>query len=126
MTMKHPFVFLAASLFASIACAGCQKEETSQLAGTSWECIEDGTILIFNDNKSGLYYCKSAIDDVYDTIFSSFDFIYEISGKEITIEISFTKRTFVMDGIVEDNDTITTNGTINKRHYIRIKHKVPV
>lgn len=103
---------------------GCQKEENSPLVGTSWECREDGSILVFNDNQSGLYYCKSATDDVYDEIFSSFDFNYDLSGNNLTIHVSFTRRMFVMDGIV-DGDLFTTNGTLIQRHYVKIPHKLP-
>lgn len=107
-------------------CTSCHKEEQKvSLVGTSWECSENGTLLVFNDNKSGLYYCKSAIDSVYDSIFSSFDFTYTISGNNITIHVSFTRRIFVMDGIV-NGELLTTNGTLDQRHYYKIQHKVPM
>ena len=58
--------FITVLALAFFSCTNCQKEPASLLAGTSWECKEDGSIMVFNDNHSGLYYCKSAIDDVYD------------------------------------------------------------
>lgn len=113
-------------LLACIGCTSCKKcEPLSPLAGTAWECSENGMLLVFNDNKSGLYYCKSATDDVYDSIFSSFDFTYTISGNNITIQVYLTKRTFVMDGTI-DGELLTTNGTLDQRHYFKIQHKVPM
>lgn len=118
-------IIIAMSCIAlGISCVCCQKDETSPLVGTAWECREDGSILVFNDNQSGLYYCKSATDDVYDEIFSSFDFNYDLSGNNLTIHVSFTRRMFVMDGIV-DGDLFTTNGTLIQRHYVKIPHKLP-
>ena len=125
--MKAAIRYIAIAIFSiilGISCISCQKDETSPLCGTSWECQEDGSLLVFNDNHSGLYYCKSSIDEVYDEIFSSFDFIYELSGKELTIQVSFTRRMFVMDGII-DGDLFTTNGTQIQRHYVKIPHKLP-
>lgn len=112
------------SIILGVSCISCQKDETSPLCGTSWECQEDGSLLVFNNNHAGLYYCKSSTDDVYDEIFSSFDFIYELSGKELTIQVSFTRRLLVMDGILE-GDIFTINGTQIQRHYIKIPHKLP-
>lgn len=80
---------------------------------------------MFKDNVSGIYLSKGAINDVFDPIFSSFDFHYEVNGDEIIIQVFFTGRTFVMDGVIEGN-VITTNGTLNQRHYIKIEHKVPI
>jgi len=118
-------VFVTALIILT-GCTSCHKEEQeTPLVGTSWECSENGTLLVFNDNKSGLYYCKSSTDDVYDSIFSSFNFTYTISGNNITIQVSLTKRTFVMDGII-DGELLTTNGTIDQRHYFKIPHKMPI
>ena len=107
-----------------ISCISCQKDETSPLCGTSWECQEDGSLLVFNDNHSGLYYWKSSADDDYDEIFSSYDFKYELSVKELTIQVSFPRRSFVMTGIV-DGDLFTTNGSQIQMHYVKIPHKLP-
>lgn len=80
--------------------------------------------MVFNDNHSGLYYCKSAIDDVYDEFFSSFDFVYEISGTDLKVQIAWSNRTAVVDFIVEDNG-LTTKGDYHILHFVRIEHKFP-
>ena len=95
------FLIILTCMALCFSCISCQKEEASPLAGTAWECLEKGDILVFNDNHSGLYYCKSAHDDVYDEVFSSFDFMYSISGQEISIRVYFTKRVFILDGKIK-------------------------
>lgn len=98
----------------------CQKGELdSFLVGTSWECVEEPEILIFNDNSSGIYYVKSATDDVYDEVFSSFDFTYEVSGKNIKIQIFFSHFDSLYDFVIE-NDNLLTCGRFN---YKKIQHK---
>ena len=116
--------FITVLALAFFSCTNCQKEPASLLAGTSWECKEDGSIMVFNDNHSGLYYCKSAIDDVYDEFFSSFDFVYEISGTDLKVQIAYSNRTAVVDFIVEDNG-LTTKGDYHILHFVRIEHKSP-
>lgn len=109
-----------ASLLFLIGCTSCHKEEQiSPLAGTSWECVEAPEILVLNDNNSGLFYCKSATDDVFDSIYSSFDFVYTITGKNITLRIYFSKYDNVYDFVMEDDDTLTCG----KFHYKKIQHK---
>lgn len=103
-----------------LSCVCCNKEGTSPLDGSSWECYEDGDLLVFRGNHSGIYYCKSAIDDVYDKIFSSFDFSYELSGNDISIWVRFSRRVYQIDGTI-DGDMMTTTGG----HFVRIKHKLP-
>lgn len=71
--------------------SSCQKEDISPLTGTAWECLEDPEIIVFSDNHSGIYYVKSATDGVYDEVYSSFDFTYEVSGKNINVHVFFSK-----------------------------------
>ena len=125
--MKNSIRCISTAVFCIIlviSCISCQKDETSPLCGTSWECQEDGSLLVFNDNHSGLYYWKSSTDDDYDEIFSSYDFKYELSVKELTVQVSFPRRSFVMTGIV-DGDLFTTNGSQIQMHYEKIPHKLP-
>lgn len=111
-------------LLLCLSCISCHKDEASPYAGTSWECREDGSLLVFTDNTTGIYYCKSSIDDVVDELYSSFDHVYAVSGNEITIHIQFTKRVFVIDGTVQE-DVITTKGSNNIMHFVKIQHKTP-
>lgn len=107
-------------LLVFIGCASCQKEEqTSFLAGTSWECVEEPEILVFNDNHSGIAYVKSATDGVYDEIYSSFDFTYVISGKNVSVHIFFSHFDSSYDFVMGDDDTLTC-GVF---HYKKIQHK---
>lgn len=108
-------------LILCLLCVCCHREDVSPLAGTSWECREDGSILLFSDSHSGLYYCKSATDGVYDEIFSSFDFTYETSGNDISLRIQFSRRVYVIDGTIEENEMTTTHG-----HYVKIEHRRPM
>lgn len=119
--MKGKALFYVAGLILCLACLGCTKEEQSPLVGTVWECAEEGDIIAFKDNQTGLYYCKSATNGVYDDFFSSFDFVYSISGDSITVKVQFTKRVFVLEGTI--NDDVMTCGIW---HFFKIKHKVPV
>jgi len=120
--MLRRICILLAGLALTLSCMSCQKENTSPLVGTSWECV-DGLpeIFMFNGNHSGIFYCKSATDDVWDEVFSSFDFIYEVSGEKLTVKIYFSRREDIGDLTIVDDETITW-GQI---HYKKIQHKVP-
>ena len=111
---------LITSLLVFIGCASCHKEDIySPLAGTSWECVEEPEIFVFNDNGSGIYYVKSATDGVYDEIYSSLDFTYKVSGKDIKIHIFFSRFDSIYDFVMVDDDTLTC-GVF---HYKKIQHK---
>lgn len=98
---------------------GCRKEENSPLAGTSWECVEEPEIFVFTDNHSGICYVKSATDGVYDEIYSSLDFTYDISGKNIKIRIYYSRFDSMYDFKMVDDNTLTC-GVF---HYKKIQHK---
>lgn len=111
---------LIASILLVASCASCHKEEINNpLVGTSWECTEEPEILVFNDNCTGIMYGKGAIDGVYDEIYSSFDFIYEISGKNITIQIFFSHFDSAYDFVIVDDNLLTCG----RFHYKKIQHK---
>lgn len=119
------WIYIIAGIILSISCVSCHKEETNQLVGTSWECREDGSILLFNNNHSGVYYCKSATDDVYDEFFSSFDFAYEFTSNDISLHIYYTKRTSNID-LKKEGNLLTTKGDYHKLSFIQIQHKKPI
>lgn len=98
---------------------GCQKEENSPLVGTSWECLEEPEIIVFSDNHAGIYYCKSATDGVYDEVYSSFDFSYEVSGKDINVHVFFSRFDTTYDFVMEDDESLTC-GVF---HWKKIQHK---
>lgn len=105
-----------------IGCAGCRKEDPDFfLVGTAWECVEEPEILVFNDNHTGIYYVKSAIDGVYDEIYSSFDFTYEISGKCITVQIFFSHFDSLYDFVIVDDETLTCGDFILRKSIISRK-----
>lgn len=110
-------IFIACALLC-VSCICCQKEDVSALAGTSWECIEEPEILVFNDNHSGIFYVKGATDGVYDKIYSSYDFIYETSGNSIKIHIFYAGFDSWYDFEKVDDSTLTC-GVF---HYRIIKH----
>lgn len=102
-----------------MGCTCCNKGESlSPLVGTAWECVEEPEILVFTDNHSGICYVKSATDGVYDEIYSSFDFTYEVSGKNINIHIFFSKFDSRYDFVMQDDDTLI-NGVF---HYKKIPY----
>ncbi len=117
---KKLLVLISCALFI-IFCACCQKENVSPLKGTSWEEIESPGILVFYDNHSGIYYTKSATDGVYDAIYSSFDFTYEISGNNVTLHIFFSRYDTYYDLVLEDDETLSWGG---KAQFKKIHHKV--
>ena len=118
--MRRRMKVLMICLLVFAGCTCCNKKEPpSQLAGSAWECVEEPEILIFHDNDSGTYYVKSATDGVYDEIYSSFDFTYDISGKNINIHIFFSRFDSQYDFVMQDDDTLI-NGVF---HYKKIPHK---
>ena len=112
-------VILAGLLLFMVCACGRKEEPYSPLTGTSWECVEEPELLIFNDYRSGVYYGKGAVDGVYDAIFSSFDFTYEISEKNIKIHIFFSNFDSLYDFVMEDEETLTCG----RFHYKKIPHK---
>ena len=108
------FLTISILLFSS-----CQKEDISPLAGTAWECMEDPEIIVFSDNHSGIYYVKSATDGVYDEVYSSFDFTYEVSGKDINVHVLFSKFDTTYTFVMEDDESLTC-GVF---HWKKIQHK---
>lgn len=102
-----------------ISCVCCQKDETSPLAGTAWECLEEPWIIVFSGNHSGIYYAKSATDGVYDEVYSSFDFSYEVSGKDINVHVFFSRFDTTYDFVMEDDESLTC-GVF---HWKKIQHK---
>ena len=118
--MMRKSSILIASLFVLIGCASCHKEEIdSSLVGTSWEWVEEPGILVFSKSDSGIYYVKSATDGIYDDIYSSFDFTYEISGKNVTLHIFFSRFDSTYPFIIEDEETLTCG----VHHFKKIQHK---
>lgn len=118
--MIRRITIIVSSLLVLLGCISCQKEEhNSILVGTSWECVEEPEILVFNDCHSGLDYLKSAIDGVYDEYYSSFDFTYEISGKNIKIRIFYSHFDSMYDFVMEDDNLLTCG----RFHYKKIQHK---
>jgi len=122
--MLQRIAILLSSALLCFSCVSCQKEETSIMAGTAWECEETGFLLFFNDNQSGIYYSKASIDDVREKTFSSFDFDYEMSGNEITIHIYFSRRLYILDLIRVDDDNLKISEG-EMYHYKRIHHILP-
>lgn len=118
--MRQYINLLMICLLIFIGCTCCTKDEPlSPLVGTAWECVEEPEILMFNDNGSGRCYVKSATDGVYDDIYSSFDFTYDVSGKNINIHIFFSHFDSKYDFVIQDEDTLI-NGVF---HYKKIPHK---
>lgn len=116
-TIKRIFpFFLAISI---LLLSSCQKEDVSPLAGTAWECLEEPWIIVFSGNHSGIYYCKSATDGVYDEVYSSFDFSYEVSGKDINVHVFFSRFDTTYDFVMEDDESLTC-GVF---HWKKIQHK---
>lgn len=99
--------------------SSCQKENISPLTGTAWECLEDPEIIVFSDNHSGIYYVKSATDGVYDEVYSSFDFTYEVSGKDINVHVFFSRFDTTYPFVMEDDESLTC-GVF---HWKKIQHK---
>ena len=121
--MRQRIIILMICLFACIGYTCCHKEEpVSPLVGTAWECVEEPEILVFNDNGSGICYVKSATDGIYDELYSSFDFTYDVSGKNIKIHFFFSKFDSVYDFVMQDDETLI-NGVF---HYKKIPHKTIV
>lgn len=113
-------IIIAMSCIAlGISCVCCQKDETSPLAGTAWECLEEPWIIVFSGNHSGIYYAKSATDGVYDEVYSSFDFSYEVSGKDINVHVFFSRFDTTYDFVMEDDESLTC-GVF---HWKKIQHK---
>ena len=101
-------------------CLGCcQKEEASPLIGTSWESPEDGSMLFFDDGHSGRFYCKSTSDGVSEQIFQAFDFVYELTGDSLVVQVTFSNRVYEFDGTIRGNVIIV--GTANKLSYVKIE-----
>ena len=120
--MWKRLIFCLSSVMLCLLCPCCQKEDISPLKGTAWECVEEPEIIVFTDNHSGIWYLKSAIDGVFDEIYSSFDFTYEVSGKNITLLAFFSRRTTYYDFVLEDDETLVC-GIF---HYKKIHHKVNI
>lgn len=118
--MWKRLTFILSSVMLCLLFPCCQKEDISPLKGTAWECVEEPEIIVFTDNHSGIWYLKSAIDGVFDEIYSSFDFTYEVSGKKVTLLAFFSQRTTYYDFVLEDDETLVC-GVF---HYMRIHHKV--
>lgn len=113
-------IIIAMSCIAlGISCVCCQKDETSPLVGTAWECLEEPDIIVFSDNHAGIYYCKSATDGVYDEVYSSFDFSYEVSGKDINVHVFFSRFDTSYSFVMEDDESLTC-GVF---HWKKIQHK---
>ena len=74
---------------------------------------------MFNDNSSGILYCKGATDGVYDDIYSSYDFTYEVSGKDVTIRVFFSNFDSLYNYVIEDDETLTCG----RFRYKKIRHK---
>lgn len=121
--MLKKLIVLISSALLIIFCACCQKEDVSPLKGTSWEEIDSPGILVFYDNRSGIYYTKSATDEVYDAIYSSFDFTYEMSGNNVTLHIFFSRYDTYYDLVLDDDETLSWGG---KAQFKKIHHKVNV
>ena len=118
--MRQYITFLTICFLVFMGCTGCTKDKSiSPLVGTAWECVEEPEILIFNDNDSGVYYVKSATDGVYDEIYSSFDFTYNVSEKNVYIHIFFSNYDSKYDFVMQDDNTLI-NGVF---HYKKILHK---
>lgn len=116
-TIKRIFpFFLAISI---LLLSSCQKEDVSPLVGTAWECLEDPIIIVFSGNRSGIFYAKSATDGVYDEVYSSFDFSYEVSGKDINVHVFFSRFDTTYDFVMEDDESLTC-GVF---HWKKIQHK---
>ena len=110
-----------ASFAICLFCICCHKNNAPTLAGTSWECLEDGNLLVFNDRDSGFYYCKSATDDILDDVYSIFDFEYRLSeDNSIIINIALSRRNYSLSGTIDDNTM-----TLGAFHFVHIPHKVP-
>lgn len=120
--MKNLILLLSCTLLCFFFSC-CQKEEVSPLNGTSWEEIEHPGILVFYDNHSGVYYTKSATDDVYDDIYSSFDFTYAMSGNNVTLHIFFSRYDTFYDLVLGDDETLSSDGKVC---FKKIHHKVNV
>lgn len=121
MLMLRRICILLAGLALTLSCMSCQKENASPLVGTSWECVEEPIILVFKDTNNGLFYCKSATNDVYDDIFSSFDFTYKVTEDKLIVIVALSRRIFEMEGTFNNNDMKI--GTI--WNFKKIQHKVP-
>ena len=121
--MLKKLIVLISSALLIFFCACCQKEDVSPLKGTSWEEIDSPGILVFGDNLSGIYYTKSATDEVYDAIYSSFDFTYEMSGNNVTLHIFFSRYDTYYDLVLDDDETLSWGG---KAQFKKIHHKVNV
>ena len=110
-------------MFCLLVCIGCnccnKKELVSPLVGTAWECVEEPEILVFKESGSGICYVKSATDGIYDEFYSSFDFTYDVFGKNINIHIFFSRFDSMYNFVMQDDDTLI-NGVF---HYKRIPHK---
>ena len=118
--MKLRMSVIIAGLLLFVAGACSHKEDPySPLTGTCWECLEEPEFLVFNDYRSGVYYGKGAVDGVYDAIYSSFDFTYEISGNNIAVRIFFSNFDSSYDFVIEDDETLTCG----RFHYKKIQHK---
>lgn len=118
--MRQYINLLMICLLIFIGCTCCTKDEPlSPLVGTAWECVEEPEILMFNDKGSGTFYAKSATDGVYDEIYSSFDFTYEVSGKNINVHIFYSRFDSMYDFVMVDDETLIC-GVF---HYKKIQHK---
>lgn len=118
--MTRRMKIILTSFLVILGCIGCQKaEHSSILVGTSWECVEEPEILVFNDYHSGLDYLKSATDGIYDENYSSFDFTYEISGKNVKIHVFYSNFDSMYDFVMEDDNLLTCG----RFHYKKIQHK---
>lgn len=118
--MRQRIRILMICLLSCIGCTCCSKEELpSPLVGTAWEWVEEPAIIVFNDNSSGTFYAKSATDGVYDEIYSSFDFTYEVSGKNINVHIFYSRFDSMYDFVMVDDETLIC-GVF---HFKKIQHK---
>ena len=99
---------LVAALF---FCLSCEKD--NQLVGTTWQTEFDNSKLFFKDNSSGTYYWLE--EGEYDP----YKFSYSLKGKDIVINVTFPRRIYKMDGVV-DGDVMHLGGKLITIDYVKL------
>ena len=107
MKALRTLIFLIALFF----CLSCERD--NQLVGTTWQTEFDNSKLFFKDNSSGTYYWLE--EGEYDP----YKFSYSLKGKDIVINVTFPRRIYKMDGVV-DGDVMHLGGKLITIDYVKL------